>query len=130
LWQPVFNVLRADPPGPLRTVLSTPLMASLAKDTYAVVDPGELTGLATGRQLSARLIDGYIDVVYRSTLKPGRVRAERGQLRPYEPADAARWLTSLAYLAYRDGTRDLRWWRLPWTDLTVRPWRGQRGLRR
>jgi tetratricopeptide (TPR) repeat protein len=113
LWDSVFEVLRSQPSGPLAQTLSTPLMAGLAKDTYADADPGVLVASATREELTGRLIDGYVASVYGPAM--GRVR--------YRPQDAARWLGSLAYLAYLDGTRDLRWWRLPWQHLTRRPHR-------
>ncbi|MEU7874430.1 hypothetical protein [Dactylosporangium sp. NPDC049140] len=106
-WHTVFAALRADPAGTLATALSTPLMAALAKDAYAGRDPAELATMPTRGEISGRLIDGYVTTVY-----------DRAAART---APAARWLGSLAYLADRDGSRDLRWWRLPWNDLWRRP---------
>jgi tetratricopeptide (TPR) repeat protein len=120
LWQPVFDVVQQASPGPLGQVLSTPLMVGLAKDAYAHRDPGELARLRTRQQITGRLIDGYVEAVYRSE-EPNTSRGRSAGTRRYPPEDAARWLGSLAYLAYLDGTRDLRWWRLPWTELVRSP---------
>jgi hypothetical protein len=111
LWEPVFAALRSQPAGPLAQTLSTPLMAGLAKDVYSNADPGVLVGSATNQEIISRLIDGYVSSVYQTPVGGNRFR----------PQDATRWLGSLAYLAYLDGTRDLRWWRLPWEQLGRRP---------
>jgi hypothetical protein len=120
LWRPVFDTVQQASQGPLGRVLSTPLMVGLAKDAYAHRDPGELARLSTRQEIAGRLIDGYVSAAYGSEVpnagRGGSVGAHR-----YPPADAARWLGSLAYLAYLDGTRDLRWWRLPWTELAPSP---------
>ena len=120
-WQLVFNLLRMQPSGSLAKALSSPLMAGLAKDTFTVADPSELTKMATRSEISRRLIDGYVAVAYGST----RPALSDGQAPPkllrFNASDAARWLSNLAYLGYLDGTRDLRWWRLPWAQLAVRP---------
>ena len=46
-WEPVFETLRSQPTGELARVLSTPLMAGMAKDVYSKADPGELVAQAT-----------------------------------------------------------------------------------
>jgi hypothetical protein len=120
LWQPVFDVVQQASQGPLGRVLSTPLMVGLAKDAYADRDPGELARLRTRQEIAGRLIDGYVSAVYGSEA-PNASRGGSVGARRYSPEDAARWLGSLAYLAYLDGTRDLRWWRLPWTALARSP---------
>jgi len=120
LWQPVFDVVQQASQGPLGQVLSTPLMVGLAKDAYARRDPGELARLSTRQEIAGRLIDGYVEAVYGSEV-PNASRGGSVGGRRYPPEDAARWLGSLAYLAYLDGTRDLRWWRLPWIELFRSP---------
>jgi hypothetical protein len=122
LWQPVFDVIQQAPQEPLGHVLSTPLMVGLAKDAYTHRDPGELARLSTRQEIAGQLIDGYVSAVYGSE-GPNLGRGGSVVARRYPPADAARWLGSLAYLAYLDGTRDLRWWRLPWTELAHSPQR-------
>ncbi|MDG4834206.1 tetratricopeptide repeat protein [Solwaraspora sp. WMMD1047] len=139
LWQPVFAALRADPGGILGSALSTPLMAGLAKDVYSprpgmaaavVPDPGELLHFTTRQQITARLIDGFIATVYdhspaahrgRNAARGGGTAESAGSFYPVE--DAARWLGNLAYLGYLGGSRDLRWWLLPWEQLALRPYR-------
>jgi hypothetical protein len=128
LWQPVFAVVQQASQGPLGRVLSTPLMVGLAKDAYAHRDPGELARLSTRQEIAGRLIDGYVSAVYGPEV-PNAGRGGSAGAHRYPPADAARWLGSLAYLAYLDGTRDLRWWRLPWTELARSPQRLQRWQR-
>jgi hypothetical protein len=120
LWQPVFDVVQQASQGPLGRVLSTPLMAGLAKDAYADRDPGELARLSTRQEIADRLINGYVSAVYGSE-GPNAGRGGSAGAHRYPEADAARWLGSLAYLAYLDGTRDLRWWQLPWTELALSP---------
>ncbi|WP_344350344.1 hypothetical protein [Catellatospora coxensis] len=102
-WAPVFDVLQEQPSGVLAGVLSTPLMAGLAKDAYARRDPAELARVATPQQARGLLIDGYVASAYRDG--------------DPQISDVSRWLGNLAYLAYLDGTRDLRWWQLPWAEL-------------
>ncbi|MGC4806823.1 NACHT domain-containing protein [Micromonospora sp. DT233] len=126
-WDPVFDVLRKQPSGNLAKALSTPLMAGLAKDTYGLRpgeenaggdnDPAELTRLSAGGQIAARLIDGYVSAVYHTAGESSHLD------RSISSADAARWLSNLAYLGYLNGSRDLRWWQLPWDELTPRPHR-------
>ncbi|SNY34383.1 tetratricopeptide repeat protein [Paractinoplanes atraurantiacus] len=106
LWAPVFAEMRERPTGVLATTLASPLMAGLAKDTFRLGDPGVLVGLTTHLDIEQRLIDGYVDIVY------------RGQSRR-----AARWLSSLSYLGYLGDTRDLCWWQLRWPELAVQPQR-------
>ena len=128
LWQPVFDVVQQASQGPLGQVLSTPLMVGLAKDAYRRRDPDELARLSTRQEITGRLIDGYVEAVYRPEVpNPGRGGSVGARRYPHE--DAARWLGSLAYLAYLDGTRDLRWWRLPWTELALSPRRLRRWQR-
>ncbi|MFC6023702.1 tetratricopeptide repeat protein, partial [Plantactinospora solaniradicis] len=128
-WEPVFAMLREQPSGVLAETLATPLMVGLAKDVYAEPaaagaggessDPAELVQFETRGEIAARLIDGYISTVYD---EPGGHRGEGPQAGPVILArDAARWLTHLAYIAYLDGSRDLRWWRLPWVELMIHP---------
>jgi hypothetical protein len=96
LWQPVFDIVQQASQGPLGQVLSTPLMAGLAKDAYAHRDPGELARLSTRQEIAGRLIDGYVSAVYGSE-GPSASRGRSMGARRYPPADAARWLGSLAY---------------------------------
>jgi len=122
LWAPVFDILTSSPTGVLAKVLSSPLMAGLAKDTFAADDPGLLATLSTRSQIETRLIDGYVAATYHNAL--GRADDRKDvKMCYYDPRDAARWLATLAYLGYLNETRDLRWWRLPWMQLVVPPTR-------
>jgi hypothetical protein len=127
-WDTVAAELERQPHGSLARLLSTPLMVSLARDTYARPgsDPGELVGLAAQGRGAGHLAAGYLAAVYRA---PGG-SGPSGGLRVYDPSDAARWLSTLAFLMYENGSRDLYWWRLPLGLLSARPqrarllWRG------
>lgn len=120
LWRPVIDDIIEQPLGALATALSSPLMAGLAKETFALSDPRELLGISEESQIADRLLDSFTSVAYNkgSSVDDGMPRA---RLHDYEPNEAITWLTSLAYLGYLDATRDLRWWRLPWAELAVRP---------
>jgi len=117
-WHEVSGVLRAGPDSVLARVLSTPLMAGLAKDTFDRRDPAELLGADSEGEILRLLMDGYVAAVYETA---GRIRIGRLQSLHPQPRAAAKWLSNLAYLAECDGTRDLRWWRLPWNKLWKRP---------
>ena len=125
LWEPVFEQLRQRPPSVLALALSTPLMVGLARDVYAQHgDPGELTRLSTRQEVIGRLVDGYVDVVYRE--RTGWERGHTTGRSAFRAGAPARWLSNLAYLSREDGTRDLRWWRLPWEALLTHPTRARR----
>lgn len=99
-WEPVLDHLREHPDGPLATVLSTPLMVSLARARYVApsTDPTELLGRSR-RELREVLIDGFVPALYRDS-------------RDYPPARAEHWLSRLAYQLDGAGTRELWWWTL------------------
>jgi hypothetical protein len=121
LWEPVFEHICSHRSGLLAAGLSSPLMAGLAKDAFVVSDPGELLTLTTGLEITQRLIDEYVAVVYQASSLADAGSAKTAMLRRHDPKQAASWLESLAYLGYLDATRDLRWWRLPWAQLAIRP---------
>ncbi|MER6831971.1 hypothetical protein ABT352_38695 [Streptosporangium sp. NPDC000563] len=118
-WQPVFDHLRASPDGVLAKVLSTPLMASLARAAYTslLTDPGELLRMTRAFDIRARLIDGFVTDAYLSDRPaPPGVRA----LRRYPSARAGRWLSCLAFQLAEAGRVDWWWWQLPAGLLVVR----------
>jgi hypothetical protein len=120
LWEPVFARLREAPQGVLAVTLSSPLMAGLTKDAFVVNDPGHLVGPSTRSEVEDLLVDRYVQAVYDPSPAAGGARRK---LRRYDPELARCWLGTLAYLGYRDGTRDLRWWRLPWGEMVAPPGR-------
>jgi len=112
-WMPIFNQMRTDAQAPLSRVLRTPLMLSLARRAYEPpgTDPAELLGVGRRSQLRRRLIQRYLDAVYSRTLPPESDVPGRAPV-PYDPQNAHRWLSTVAYIGYRQGTRDLLWRRL------------------
>ncbi|WP_433207731.1 hypothetical protein ACQP00_41935 [Dactylosporangium sp. CS-047395] len=114
-WEPVFDLLRDDPDGVLATTLTTPLMAAMTRTAYREPhrDPAELTEFRTKTEITSQLIDRYMAAAY----DPDAGEA----LHRYPPEKAIRWLGTLAYNAYEQGTRDLHWRTLPFAALHPRP---------
>lgn len=113
-WEPVLSHLREHPDGQLATVLSTPLMVSLARARYLppATDPTELLNSHSPQELREVLIDGFVPALY-------------GDSRDYPPGMALRWLSYLAYQLDGAGTRELWWWTLrPNLFSTREPGRG------
>ena len=116
-WDPVLERLRNDPAAPasrtLLEVLCTPLMTSLARAAYSdtAADPAALLdgGFAGHREMEDHLLDAFIPAAFAGPVTLGT----RQRRRSPRPADAERWLRSLARHLDRLGTRDLEWWRLP-----------------
>lgn len=86
-WDPVVDGLRAD--GPLAAVLSSPLMAWLARTQYSTTrsDPATLAAQPDEAALRQQLLDGYLPAVYGEHAMGDR---------RYDPARAATWLGHLA----------------------------------
>ncbi|WP_424185374.1 NACHT domain-containing protein [Actinokineospora sp. G85] len=104
-WEPVVAAVRADPGGPVATVLTTPLMISLARRVYSDTpdhDPAELLDAGrfpTPASIERHLLASFAPAVY--------------QDRPGEFGDRAQhWLGYLAGHLAALGTPDLAWWRL------------------
>ncbi|SFR29089.1 NACHT domain-containing protein [Lentzea waywayandensis] len=104
LWEPVITALAGLDGGPLREVLATPLMASLARVAYSETqaDPVELLDRArfpTAERLSEHLLDALVPAT-----------------RPESPGDSdqetRRWITTLASMLSRRGSREFAWWEL------------------
>jgi hypothetical protein len=108
-WDVVSAHLRTHPDGDVAAVLSTPLMAWLARHVYTdpTTNPVELLDFPDRSAIEKHLLNAII-------------RARYGRSSPR----ATRWLTSLAVHLKRCGTHDLAWWRLyEWTRLwMVRLW--------
>lgn len=106
-WTALYTELRARPDDPLHTVLSVPLMVSLARTAYSDTadDPAELLDrrrFTTREALEDHLLDRLIPTVYRADAVPPP---------PCGPDDANRWL---GFLAQRIGRSDgdFEWWQL------------------
>lgn len=102
------------PASPLATVLTTPLMVSLARTVYSDTpdhDPATLLDtqrFGTPEALEDHLLDNFLPTVYRH--RHGH-RPEHGP-RDCDPDRARRWLGYLADHLNRQKTPDLAWWRL------------------
>ncbi|MBT2431903.1 hypothetical protein J7F01_06770, partial [Streptomyces sp. ISL-22] len=95
---------------PLATVLTTPLMVSLARTIYSDTpdhDPADLLDterFGTAEQLEDHLLDNFLPTVYHHRPHDGP--------RDCDPDRARRWLGYLAHHLTRHKTPDLAWWRL------------------
>ncbi|MEU0650277.1 NACHT domain-containing protein [Streptomyces umbrinus] len=118
-WEPVFQHLRAHRDGPLAQVLSSPLMAFLARTAYQVpyTDPRSLTALDDTDAISSLLIDSYIANIH----DPAQPPPLGGAVRRHAPDDARRWLSTLALQMDLQGTSEWRWWQLQSAAFTAHP---------
>lgn len=113
-WDPVLRCMRTEPGDPacrmLLEVLSTPLMASLARSVYSdtAADPAILLNgnFADCYEIEAHLLDGFIPAAFAGPVTIGSRQQQRSA------QDAERWLSFLARHLDLLGTRDLEWWRL------------------
>ncbi|GAA0346071.1 NACHT domain-containing protein [Streptomyces blastmyceticus] len=118
-WDPVLTALHEQPDNPacinLTTVLTTPLMITLARTIYSDTpghDPATL--LDTRRfdgpeQLEEHFLDNFVTAAYR----PRPEHLPRSGPRPdVDPERARCWLGYLAVHLTRLGTPNLEWWRL------------------
>ena len=121
-WEPVFQHLRDQPTGALARVLSTPLMVTLARAAYRrpTTDPADLLAMNSSAALTNSLISSFVPSVYQDD-QAVPVATYRRRFRQRRPEDVDRWLGCLAYHLYLTGTRDLWWWRLSPTLLSIRP---------
>jgi hypothetical protein len=122
-WSHLITRLVAEPTSPVTRVLTTPLMAALARAVYNPrpgegiegihSDPTELldTERFSGEaDVENFLYDHFIPAAYRPTVgadKPGGHR-------PWSAEQAQRWLAFVArnMETRQNGTTDLMWWRL------------------
>ncbi|MFF7750742.1 helix-turn-helix domain-containing protein [Streptomyces sp. NPDC007971] len=119
IWKPVLTELRNPPQdrpaSPLATVLTTPLMVSLARTVYSDTpdhDPATLldTGrLATPEEVEDHLLDNFLPTVYRRRLHQSQTGRKH---RTFDPERARHWLGYLAHHLTLLETPDLAWWRL------------------
>jgi hypothetical protein len=115
-WDPVLDYLRQHPLSPnattLAQVLSTPLMASLARQVYSDTDadPGELLDdqFADPATLEGHLLDAFIPAAFGPAPRDEDARHRTR----WNTEDAQRWLTFLAQHLDQLNTRDIAWWRL------------------
>ncbi|MET8154492.1 hypothetical protein ACIBSW_38070 [Actinoplanes sp. NPDC049668] len=110
-WEPVFAHLEREPGGVLAATLTTPLTVTMTRTAYRETgsDPAELTRLKTRTEIRDRLIDRYVGIAY----APDPMLVARRTGRRYRPERAARWLGTLAFHSYQQGTLDLAWRSLP-----------------
>ncbi|MDO0914645.1 hypothetical protein QQM39_28585 [Streptomyces sp. DT2A-34] len=101
--------------SPLATVLTTPLMVTLARTIYSDTpdhDPASLLDterFRSAEELEDHLLENFLPTVYRHQLPqpPG------AEPRPaFDPDRARHWLGYLAHHLTRLDTPDLAWWRL------------------
>ncbi|MCC2274149.1 helix-turn-helix domain-containing protein [Streptomyces sp. ET3-23] len=118
-WDPVLTALREQPDdracADLATVLTTPLMVTLARAVYSdtpghdpasLLDPRRFGG---PEQLEEHLLDNFVTAAYR----PRPEHLPRSGPRPdVDPERARYWLGYLADHLSRLGTPNLEWWRL------------------
>ncbi len=99
-WEAVSAHLAACPAGEVATVLSSPLMAWLARHAYSdpSTSPAELLDLPDRAAIEGHLLGAILPAAY--------LEAE------WTPEQAAGWLSFLANYLKRNVTHDLAWWRL------------------
>lgn len=116
-WQALTDKIRRRPTHPLAQALSSPLMLTLARDTYPT---GE--SLRELLDLSSHTTRGEIENVLLDRIVSTAYAAHPGQPPPRYPLDTAyRAFVEIAAHMNREGTRDLEWWRIPrWAPATPR----------
>ncbi|GAU70300.1 transcriptional regulator [Streptomyces sp. NBRC 110611] len=127
-WQPALEYLREHPDRPaartVMTVLSTPLMTSLARAAYSDTraDPLDLFDgrFADPAALEEHLLDAFVPATFSSPYSDSysyqRAASDSSpgpaQLR-CTPEQAQAWLGWLARHLVRLDTHDLAWWQMP-----------------
>ncbi|MFI6056118.1 helix-turn-helix domain-containing protein [Streptomyces violascens] len=122
-WEYVLDEMRAattEESRNLATVLSTPLMVSLARTVYSATPdlyPAQLLDrkrFPTPQSLEVHLLKKFVPTLYRPR-PPERDPVTRPRVRrPAAPEHAQRWLGFLAHELARldDSPQDLAWWRI------------------
>ncbi len=100
-WDVVCQHLKDAPDGSVACVLSTPLMAWLARRVYAhpSTNPAELLGFPDRAAIEEQLLSASIPAAY-------------ARHPDYTADQAHRWLSFLAGHLARSATHDVAWWRL------------------
>jgi hypothetical protein len=111
-WDDVIQELRAPGPNPCKSVLSNPLMLSLARIIFEspASSPSMMRASSTSGELEDRLIDGLLPAVY------GRVSTD------IPVNDASRWLCFFADKLPILGPGSIGWW---WLPLCTPRWRAR-----
>ncbi|GAA0353197.1 NACHT domain-containing protein [Streptomyces blastmyceticus] len=118
-WEPVLSELHEQPRGQgsanLATVLTTPLMVTLARAVYSDTpgrDPAALLDtrrFGSPEELEVHLLDNFIATAYRLRPEHG---PGGGPHHGVDPERARHWLGYLAHHLTRLDTPNLEWWRL------------------
>ncbi|ANN20024.1 hypothetical protein SD37_33415 [Amycolatopsis orientalis] len=120
-WKSIAATVKEKRPGPLASVLSSPLWASLLHDIYpplgnldATVDELlDTERFADSRTITQHLLDQAVAAAY--TSRPAQKPS------PYKPATVRRTLGVIASRLHRDSTRDFTWWgMIAWSPLSGR----------
>lgn len=121
-WEELAEQLAREPASPAADVLTSPLMATLARSVYADGDR-DPAGLAdtdrfpTTAALERHLLDALIPTLY------DRARRQ-DPTRSWDAAGARRHLAFLAQGLTVQGTFELRWWKLhTWSPSLTGHWR-------
>ncbi|WP_158942544.1 NACHT domain-containing protein [Streptomyces sp. ERV7] len=121
-WDELAGRLARTPDSPAAAVLTSPLMATLARSVYADSDrdPAELAEphrFPSAAALERHLLDALVPTLYERARRQDPTRSP-------DPADALRHLTFLAQGLTGQGTFELRWWKLhTWSPSLTGPWR-------
>jgi hypothetical protein len=121
-WEALAERLTQNPDSPVAQVLTSPLMATLARSVYASGDrdPTELTDPRRFPDVSAlehHLLDALIPTLYARSRRQDPARR-------WDPQRAQHYLSFLAQGLSRQGTFDLAWWKLhTWSSALTKPWR-------
>ncbi|MGK3940168.1 NACHT domain-containing protein [Streptomyces caeruleatus] len=121
-WDSLADHLTRNPESPVGHVLTSPLMATMARSVYAGGDrdPTELTDLRRFPDIPAierHLLDALIPTLYARS----RRQAPTGG---WGPDEARRYLAFIAQGLSRQGAFDFAWWQLhTWSSALTKPWR-------
>jgi hypothetical protein len=115
-WTAVLAAVRSGSAPGLSSVAGTPLGLWLLRMVYVVpnADPAPLLGElgADAKVLRAELLDRLVETLIRARPPTGEQADLFRPRRAWSPGLAYMWLSHLAALLNRNGTRDLAWWHL------------------
>ncbi|WP_188191601.1 NACHT domain-containing protein [Nonomuraea sp. SYSU D8015] len=116
-WQPTLAALRDRPDLPLARVLSSPLMAALARSVYTdpATDPAAMLDLgrfADQYVIERHLLDGFVPAAYATSPPPPPGPSPRSSPARWRSERVNAWLWFLASRMQAAETHDLAWWRL------------------